>query len=464
MKNMSLKQKVGLLLGVVGFILPQLFDIPGLSGAGQLALGILITAAIFWMTEPVPIFSTSILVIFLQSLLLSKQGLLNWGDGTFDAPSYSVYMATLASPIIILFLGGFMLADGAVKFDLDKNLTRILLKPFGNKPSIILLGLMIVTAILSAFMSNTATTAMMMTVVLPILAKTKAGDPFKIALLLCIPFAANIGGIATPIGTPPNAVVIGALTKSGIDVSFTYWMALTTPFVIAMLAVTWLLLLRLYKPTTESIAMDLTGSFKKSTPAYVMYAIFILTIGLWVTESLHGLSSSLVALVPVAGLTLTGVLSKADVRKLPWEVLWLVAGGLALGIVMQSTGLAEWLIGLIDWTILPGTVLLAVFAICGIIVSNFISNTVTATLLTPIAISLVTSGAVVGIDMLILGLVVAISASSAMMLPISTPPNAIAMSTGLLQTGDMVKAGAIIGFLGFIFLVALSMLYWPLIH
>lgn len=461
---MSLKQKIGLLLGIIGFILPQVINIPGLSEAGCLAFGILITAAIFWMTEPVPIFSTSILVIFLQSLLLSKQGLISWADGSFDAPSYSVYMATLASPIIILFLGGFMLADGAVKFDLDKNLTRILLKPFGSKPAIILLGLMIVTAILSAFMSNTATTAMMMTVVIPILAKTKAGDPFKIALLLCIPFAANIGGIATPIGTPPNAVVIGALTKSGIDVSFTYWMALALPFVIAMLAITWVLLLSMFKPTTEKIAMDLTGSFKKSKPAFIMYGVFILTVCMWVTESLHGLSSSLVAMIPVAGLTLTGVLTKADVRKLPWEVLWLVAGGLALGIVMNSTGLAEWLIGLIDWTVLPGTVLLAVFTICGIVISNFISNTVTATLLTPIAISLVTSGAVVGIDMLILGLVVAISASSAMMLPISTPPNAIAMSTGLLETGDMVKAGAIVGLISFIFLMASALLYWPILH
>jgi sodium-dependent dicarboxylate transporter 2/3/5 len=305
---------------------------------------------------------------------------------------------------------------------------------------------------------------MMMTVVIPILAKTKAGDPFKIALLLCIPFAANIGGIATPIGTPPNAVVIGALTKSGLDVSFTYWMALALPFVIAMLAITWVLLLSMFKPTTEKIAMDLTGSFKKSKPAFIMYGVFILTVCMWVTESLHGLSSSLVAMVPVAGLTLTGVLTKADVRKLPWEVLWLVAGGLALGIVMNSTGLAEWLIGLIDWTVLPGTVLLAVFTICGIVISNFISNTVTATLLTPIAISLVTSGAVVGIDMLILGLVVAISASSAMMLPISTPPNAIAMSTGLLETGDMVKAGAIVGLISFIFLMASALLYWPILH
>lgn len=464
MKNLNLKQKIGLILGIVGFFIPQLISIPDLSSAGSLALGILITAAVFWMTEPVPIYSTSILIIFLESLLLSSQGIINWSDGIFDAPSYSIYMATLASPIIILFLGGFMLADGAVKFDLDKNLTRILLKPFGSKPGVILLGLMIVTAILSAFMSNTATTAMMMTVVIPLLAKTKAGDPFKVALLLSIPFAANIGGIATPIGTPPNAVVIGALTKGGVDVSFTYWILLALPFVVVMLVLTWLLLLRMFKPTTETIAMDLKGQFKKNTSAYIMYGIFILTIGLWVTESLHGLKSSMVAMVPIAGLTLTGVLGKADIRKLPWEVLWLVAGGLALGIVMKSTGLAEWLIQLVNWSVLPGTVLLAVFAIFGIVISNFISNTVTATLLTPIAMSLVTSGAVQGVDMLILGLIVAISASTAMMLPISTPPNAIAMSTGLLQTSQMVKAGFLVGFLGFIILMLLSTFYWPILH
>lgn len=464
MKSLSTKQKIGLALGVLAFILPNLVSIPGLSEAGHVALAILAMAAVFWMTEPIPIFSTSILVIFLQSLLLSAQGIISWAGTPFEAPSYAVYMGTLASPIIILFLGGFMLADGAVKFDLDKNLTRILLKPFGQKPAIILLGLMIVTAVLSAFMSNTATTAMMMTVVIPILAKTKQGDPFKMALLLSIPFAANIGGIATPIGTPPNAVVIGALSKTGLDVSFTYWMALALPFVVIMLAFSWFLLLFLFKPTTESIAMDLSGKFKKTKAAYVMYAIFILTIVLWVTESLHGLKSSLIALVPVAGLTVTGVLTKSDVRKLPWEVLWLVAGGLALGIVMKNTGLAEWLVQLVDWAVLPGVALLAVFGVFGVVVSNFISNTVTATLLTPIALSLITSGAVSGIDILVLALVVAISASSAMMLPISTPPNAIAMSTGLLKTSDMIKAGTIVGVVSLIVLMLMAQIYWPLIR
>lgn len=464
MKSLDTKQKIGLLLGGVAFALPQFIQIPGLSEAGHLALGILAIAAVFWMTEPIPIFSTSMLVIFLEALLLSSQGVINWADTDFKAPSYAVYMGTLASPIIILFLGGFMLADGAVKFDLDKNLTRILLKPFGQKPSIILLGLMIVTAILSAFMSNTATTAMMMTVVIPILAKTKPKDPFQVALLLSIPFAANIGGIATPIGTPPNAVVIGALSKSGLDISFTYWMALSLPFVLAMLGVTWVLLLTLFRPVSTDIQMDLSGKFKKSTDAYIMYGVFILTIVMWVTESLHGLKSSLVALIPVTALTVTGVLTKNDVRKLPWEVLWLVAGGLALGIVMQSTGLAEWMVGLVNWAVLPGLALLAVFGIFGVVVSNFISNTVTATLLTPIALSLITSGAVTSIDMLVLGLVVAISASSAMMLPISTPPNAIAMSTGFLKSSDMIKAGSLVGVIGIILLLILSQVYWPLIR
>jgi len=305
---------------------------------------------------------------------------------------------------------------------------------------------------------------MMMTVVIPILAKTKPKDPFQVALLLSIPFAANIGGIATPIGTPPNAVVIGALSKSGVDVSFTYWMALSFPFVLAMLGITWLLLLTAFRPISTEIEMDLEGKFKKNRDAYIMYAVFIVTILMWVTESIHGLKSTLVAMIPVTALTVTGVLTKNDVRKLPWEVLWLVAGGLALGIVMQSTGLAEWMVSLVNWAVLPGLLLLAVFGIFGVIVSNFISNTVTATLLTPIALSLITSGAVTGIDMLVLGLVVAISASSAMMLPISTPPNAIAMSTGFIKSSDMIKAGSMVGIIGIILLLLLSQFYWPLIR
>jgi sodium-dependent dicarboxylate transporter 2/3/5 len=208
------KQLIGLICGVVGLIIPFFLNIDGLSEAGHVALGIFFLAAAFWMLEPFPIYATSVLVIFLQIILLSKQGFLFQEDSAAYIPdAYTAFIGTLASPIIILFLGGFVLADAAVKYNLDRNLTRILLSPFGSKPGYILLGLMVVTALLSAFMSNTATTAMMMTVILPIMARLGKTDPLRIGLALSIPFAANIGGITTPIGTPPNAVVIGALSQ-----------------------------------------------------------------------------------------------------------------------------------------------------------------------------------------------------------------------------------------------------------
>lgn len=459
------KQLFGLLLGIVGLIIPFFLDISGLSEAGHVALGIFFLAAAFWMFEPFPIFATSVLVILLQVLLLSKEGFL-FPEATesYNPTGYTSFIGTLANPIIILFLGGFVLADAAVKYNLDKNLTRILLRPFGSKPKFILLGLMIVTGLLSAFMSNTATTAMMMTVILPIAARIDKKDPLRIGLALCIPFAANIGGIATPIGTPPNAVVIGALSQQGINIPFGEWMILATPLVVIALFFAWVLLLKMFKPTTESVSIDMTGKFNLSKNALLLYLAFGLTVLFWITESFHGVKSAIIALIPVVFLTLTGVVTKEDIRKLPWEVLWLVAGGISLGISMKSTGLAEWIVGSIEWSAFSGVMLLVVFSAVAILMSNFLSNTVTATLLIPLAVSLATSGiAGEGFSLIIVSLVIGVSASMAMMLPISTPPNAIAMSTGTIETGNMAKAGFTVGVFGLALVVLYAIFYWPLI-
>ncbi|MEQ9265760.1 MAG: DASS family sodium-coupled anion symporter [Balneolaceae bacterium] len=461
----SHKQLAGLILGAVGLIVPFFLDISGLSDAGHVALGIFFLAAAFWMFEPFPIFATSVLVILLQVLLLSKEGLLfTEVSSSYDPTAYTSFIGTLANPIIILFLGGFILADAAVKYDLDKNLTRILLRPFGSKPGFILLGLMIVTGLLSAFMSNTATTAMMMTVILPIVARIDKKDPLRIGLALSIPFAANIGGIATPIGTPPNAVVIGALSQQGINIPFGEWMILATPLVIVALFFAWFLLLKMFKPTVDSVSIDMTGKFNTSKNAFLLYLVFGLTVLFWVTESFHGVKSAIIALIPIVFLTLTGVVTKEDIRRLPWEVLWLVAGGISLGISMKSTGLAEWIVGSIEWSAFGGVMLLVVFSGVAILMSNFLSNTVTATLLIPLAVSLATSGiAGEGFSLIIVSLVIGISASMAMMLPISTPPNAIAMSTGTIETGNMAKAGLTIGIFGLLLVVLYAVFYWPLI-
>ncbi|MAL18183.1 MAG: transporter [Balneola sp.] len=449
----------------MGFIIPFFLNIPGLSEAGHVALSIFFIAAVFWMLEPVPIYATSILVILLQVFFLSKQGVLfPETTGEYIPNAYTDFIGTLANPIIILFLGGFVLADAAVKFDLDKNLTRVLLKPFGSKPKFILLGLMVVTAVLSAFMSNTATTAMMMTVILPIIARTKTSDPLRIGLALSIPFAANIGGIATPIGTPPNAVVIGALSTQGIDIAFTEWMVLAGPLVVVMLFAAWLILLWIFKPASQRVEMDMKGVFQKNKEAIFVYVVFATTVLLWITETFHGVGSSIIALIPVAALSLTGVLSKEGIRKLPWEVLWLVAGGISLGISMESTGLAEWIITSIEWSSFSTIFLIIAFSLVAIVMSNFLSNTVSATLLIPLAVSLATSGvAGEGFSLILVSLVIGVSASLAMMLPISTPPNAIAMSTGTLKTSDMTRAGFVIGIFGLLMVTLYALFYWPLI-
>ena len=530
-------QLTGLILGIAGLFLPLLLPIATLSTAGQIGLGIFIMAAIFWMFEPIPIYATSMLVIFLQVLMLSAQGPVymdselpvsnpvelreqNWqiptealrDDGTvlvsvepgetqtvsvqvldrngqhaivqseelttghnivtnpdhrlvnYQPNSYTDYIGTLANPIIILFLGGFMLAEASVKYNLDKNLTRYLLGPFGTRPRFIVLGLMLVTAVLSAFMSNTATAAMMVTVILPIIAQLEPEDRFRFGLALAIPIAANIGGITTPIGTPPNAIVIAALTEYGIDISFTDWIIIAAPLVLVMLVFSWWLLLTLFPPGSNRFDLKLEGKLNLSAKAIGLYVIFGVTVLLWITENQHGIPSSMVAFLPVAALVTGRILNKNDIRKLPWDVLWLMAGGISLGIGMSQTGLAEWMISGLDWGAMGYITLVLAFSIVAIAMSNFLSNTVTATLLMPMVISLQVSG-VMGesFNLLITGIVVAVACSLAMALPISTPPNAIAMSTGIIRTKDMAKMGIIVGVTGVLVILAYAVFYWPIV-
>jgi len=466
---MSTLQKLGLIFGIAGFLLPFLIRFDGLSFPGHLALSIFLLAAFFWMLEPIPIHATSLLVILLGVGLLSGAGPvfsgmdpeLVFGMHGFRPGSAAAYVGTLANPIIILFLGGFMLADAAVKFDFDRNVTRVLMKPFGTSPKWILLGLMTVTGLLSAFMSNTATTAMMMTVILPFMATMPSGDRFKVALALSIPFAANIGGMATPIGSPPNAIVVAASARAGHAISFGEWMSMALPLVVVAMLATWWLLYRLHRPTMTEIRLKQDTVWNRSTKARLFYGVFGVTLLLWVTESWHGVSSSYVALVPITFLSVFSVMEPSDLRKLPWEVLWLVAGGIALGIYMEQTRLSDWMVGLIDWSAFSGLVILGMFAFIGLVISNFMSNTVAATLLMPLAITIGLSQGDASIaNPTLLALMIGLGTSFAMVLPISTPPNAIAMATGVVKTSDMARSGLAVGLIGIVLLILFSVLFW----
>ncbi len=373
--------------------------------------------------------------------------------------------ATFADPIIILFLGGFFLADAATKYRLDINLARVLLKPFGTNPKFVLLGLMSVTAIFSMFMSNTATAAMMLALLTPVLALFKPEDRGRAAFALCIPVGANVGGIGTPIGTPPNAIALKAMQDMGLDVSFGKWMAFGIPFVIIMLLVGWLILLKMFPISQPSLDLskELKGKFLKTPKAIVVYATFIITILMWIIpKEYHGLDANTVAIIPIAVFSVTGVISKKDLKSMSWDVLWLVAGGFALGVALSETNLAKDMISAIPFGEWNSTVLLIGASCICLFMATFMSHTATAALLVPIlagvAGAMLATGSMDNPGAVALLVTVAFASSLGMALPISTPPNAMAYATGLVEQKGMAISGTILCILGLVITIVMMTL------
>ena len=438
------------------------FGIDALTVVQQRVIALFVFAALMWMFEIIPNWTTSLLVIVISLLTVSNKGISFLCDPKFgQLVDYKSLMAAFADPVVMLFMGGFVLAIMAEKYGLDVTMARYLLKPFGTKPKMVLLGFLVVIAVFSMFMSNTATAAMMLAFLAPVLAVLPSDDKGKIGLSLAIPVAANLGGIGTPIGTPPNATAVKFLTESGYEVTFMEWMVRMVPYVLIMILFAWVLLQFFFPFKSEKVVLQIPENTKeKSWKSTVVWITFIGTILLWATESLTGINSNVVALIPLGVLTCTGIFSKEDIKEINWSVLWLVAGGFALGTCLQGTGLAKVLINAIPFGELP---VLLVFLIAGIVcyfLSNFISNSATAALLIPILIvvaeGMADPAAANNASFMALGgtyamiTFVAVCASIAMLFPISTPPNAIAASTGLVETKDMAKVGIIIGVVGFV--------------
>lgn len=439
-------------------VLVLAIDIADLGVEGQRMLAIFGAAVVLWVTEAIPLYATALAIIFGEIVLVSDEALLPLSDG-YDAPAFESFYAALAHPVLMLFLGGFVLAEASAKFGLDRNLAGVLLRPFGRSPAGLVAGLMLIAAVLSMFMSNTATTAAMMAVVVPVAVGLPERDPLRTGLVLAVPVAANIGGMATPVGSPPNAIALGRLADEGIRIDFIRWMALTLPLVIVVLAVSWLFLVRRYRAETTSVELRIGSGFDRSTPARILYVTFAATVALWMTEPLHGVPSTIVGFVPVVALFATRVLDTDDLRRLNWHVLWLVGGGIALGAGVASTGLDVWMVGLVDWSSLPEVALVAGLALAGVILSTIISNSATANLLVPIGVTLAVSGAI-GIEPALAGVVIAVACSLAMALPVSTPPNAIAYATGMVTTRDLALVGAAVGTVGTGLLVTVAPAMW----
>lgn len=419
---------------------------PGFRNEAAWMAGIFTLACLLWITEALPLFATALLIMGLEVLLLANPG--QWhglGFETKTSPPFTYFLEPLADPIIVLFLGGFMLAKAAVKRGVDAALAAWVLRFFGNTPPRLMLGMMVITAFFSMWMSNTATATMMLTLLPPLFAQLPGEERFQKGMLLAIPFAANIGGMGTPIASPPNAVAVSALSRTGAPVLFLEWMAVALPFVLLMLFVTYQLLYRSYRPQHAQQKVQLERLSIDSKGLYVII-IFTATILLWMTEQWHGLPTAAVALIPTVAFTATGLLNKNDINSLEWNILLLIAGGIALGRGIGATGLDLWLVDQ-----LPGesAYMLTVLVLLTLLLSTFISNTATANLLIPIGITIAVSGAL-GTSLYVqqMAISIALSASLAMALPVSTTPNTIAYAQGSLTTPDFVKRGTLIGLIG----------------
>lgn len=448
-----IKILVAILVPLLFALLPaEWIPVEELSRVEHLLMAVFLLAVLFWVLEPVPVYATSILVIVLLLLLVSDHSVVSY---TADADlerlmDYEKIMGVFGSPIIMLFLGGFFLARAVSKYELDVNLANYVLKPFGTQPKFVMLGIMIVTAVFSMFMSNTATAAMMIAILLPVVSTFRKKKDNVIAFGLALAFSANIGGIGTIIGTPPNAIGISFL-EGDEAIGYGHWMLFSLPYVIVMLAFLWLLLLSLYPiHKEEKVELKMKVSFKHSWQAWVVYVTFPLTVLLWLLDFVHGMNAFVVAMIPVAVFSVTSIIDKQELRKMRWDILWLIAGGQALGMAISGTGLAETVIDSIPLEDYAPLLVIAVAALIPLVLSNFISNTATANLLLPIMVALGTSIPQLvepgGLRFLIL--ITTFSCSLGMAMPISTPPNALAHGSNLVRSRDMIKIGSIVGITG----------------
>jgi solute carrier family 13 (sodium-dependent dicarboxylate transporter), member 2/3/5 len=410
-----------------------------LSTAGRHGLFILVVAALLWATEAISAYAVGLVVMGLEILLLGGLG----REGAEDR--WIRYLQPWSSSIVWLLLGGFVLGKAASKTGLDRRIATTVLSAFGPTPSRSLLGLMTVGFVLSMFISNTAAAAMLLAVVAPVVAGLHPGDPLRKGLLLAVPLATNVGGMGTLIGSPPNAIAAGAL---GGRIEFARWILLGLPPALVLFAVSYVWLLRVHPARDPARSLVLPrptigeGERLPAWRSHLVMIVFAVTIALWLTSGWHRTPTPVVSFLPIVAFATTGVLRPHDIRALQWDVLLLVAGGLSLGAAMTETGLATWLVDRLPTAGLGRVALAMGLAFAAALLSNVMSNTAAANVLVPIGIALAP-----GFEEMI-AVPIALAASSAMCLPVSTPPNALAFASGEMASRDFLGIGILVGVLG----------------
>jgi sodium-dependent dicarboxylate transporter 2/3/5 len=442
MKKTAIYFLISFLAGIITYFLPL-----GIPTQAHIVLSILVTVGLLWLTEAMPIHVTSLLIPFLL-VVFANLNLTEVFIPFFD-------------PVVVLLMGGFALAYGLQKFKLDEVVAYFFIHNIGTSPKRFLFAIMLATAFLSMWMSNSATTAVMMPIVVVILVDSGL-KPFQSsyakAAVLGVAFAATIGGLSTVVGTTPNAMAVKFLADQNIILSFSGWMYHTLPFTMIFLVVSWFILTLIYRSDIRKLHVRRYYHRLNEEQKRILI-IFVITVFLWLTAGLHKISISLIALVPIFLFYILKLFDSKDFGNFHWDILILVGGGLSLGAAISSSGLNVIMADVMRIIVGGHPILIILFltSLFCILMTMFSSNTGTASFIIPTIIPLATA---LGIDAKIMVILAGVSVSLDFLVPIGTPPNAIAYSTGYIHIKDMIKAGIILAVLGAFLLSFMGWLYW----
>ena len=468
---MPLSKKIGLFLAPFLFFVIINLPVTLVSELGDKVIAVAVWMIIWWITEAVHIAVTALLPLVLFPLL----GVMKAGD----------VGANYGSPIIFLFFGGFVLALALEKVNLHKRIALTIIKMTGTTPNKVILGFMIATAFMSMWISNTASTVVMLPIAISVIRLliddedgfTKGDKNFALSVMLGIAFSANAGGIATVIGTPPNSVLIGLLENEyNTEISFLKWMTMGLPFSMMMVTLCYVVLVKWMFPcnqiqfstSSDVIKEELQKLGKISKKERRVLTIFGITVFLWITRTLINhllpglkLSDTIISLICAISLFAipmnlkkgTFVLQWNDTSRLAWGILLLFGGGLALAKGMASSGLVDVITQAIKNGNFSPVVVVSLLIVLMLFMTELMSNVALVAVLAPVV-----AGIAIGLNipMLYVLIPVTMASSCAFMLPMATPPNAIVFASGYVKVNQMAKAGVILNLLA----VALLILYY----
>ncbi|MEP4535372.1 MAG: SLC13 family permease [Cyclobacteriaceae bacterium] len=458
--NSKNTKRIYLLLGPLAFAIIKLLEIDGLSYEGQAVLATTAWVAIWWITEAVELEVTSLVPL----VLLPLSGGLQISD---VAASYGhVY--------IFLFMGGFVIGLAIERWNLHQRIAFSIIHTIGFSSKKVILGFMVATAFLSMWISNTATSVMMLPIALSVVNSSKGNDKFGKSLLLGLAYSASIGGMATLIGTPPNIVFAGVMKDSlDFEVPFGQWMLFALPFSVLLLIICWLYLTRGLSKE-ESLKVELPELGKISTPQKRVAMVFAFIAVLWITRSFvlnlffPQINDTIIAmfgavilfLIP-AGKAGENLMNWKTAKKLPWGVLLIFGAGLAIAKGFSSTDLTIWLAGQFETlNFLPVILIVLVITASINFLTEITSNTATASMILPL---LITLAAALDISPMTLLVSAALASSCAFMLPVATPPNAVIFSSGKIRIGEMIRAGVWLNLISILIIFLFVWLVLPLI-